>query len=57
MPGAETVLTGDLSSREETKLLAADENSLRAFDSVIYKAGVYQVSGELITAIARFTLR
>jgi NAD(P)-dependent dehydrogenase (short-subunit alcohol dehydrogenase family) len=42
--GAESVLTADLSSIEETKKLAADLNAMGNFDAVIHNAGVYQVS-------------
>jgi NAD(P)-dependent dehydrogenase (short-subunit alcohol dehydrogenase family) len=41
-PGAETVLVADLASFAETKLLAADLNSLGAFDAVVFNAGVYR---------------
>lgn len=43
VPGAENVLTGDLSSTEETKALAAKANALGTFDAVIHNAGVYQI--------------
>src|SRR4051812_48650687 len=46
VPGAEAVLTADLSSIEETKLLAAKVNALGTFDAVIHNAGVYQASGK-----------
>jgi NAD(P)-dependent dehydrogenase (short-subunit alcohol dehydrogenase family) len=51
LPGAETVLTADLSSIEETKQLAADVNALGRFDAIIHNAGVYQASGTLILAV------
>ncbi|HXB91095.1 MAG TPA: SDR family NAD(P)-dependent oxidoreductase, partial [Puia sp.] len=41
VPGAEKVLTADLSSMEETKLLAAEANELGRFDAIIHNAGVY----------------
>jgi len=43
VPGAEAVLTADLSSIEETKALAEKANALGAFDAVIHNAGLYQV--------------
>lgn len=50
-PGAQTVLTGDLSDQEETKALAEEVNRLGAFDAIIHNAGVYQTSNELIFAV------
>ena len=44
VPGAERVLIADLSSIEETKILAAQANATGRFDAVIHNAGVYQVS-------------
>lgn len=41
IPGAEAVLTADLSNMEETKGLAAKVNALGRFDAVIHNAGVY----------------
>ncbi len=50
VPGAETVLTGDLSSISETKKVAAEVNTLGTFDAVIHNAAVYNTSGqELLT--------
>jgi NAD(P)-dependent dehydrogenase (short-subunit alcohol dehydrogenase family) len=46
--GAETILTADLGSIEETKELAAKVNGLGAFDAVIHNAGVYQVDNQTI---------
>ncbi|KAA6440916.1 SDR family NAD(P)-dependent oxidoreductase, partial [Dyadobacter flavalbus] len=43
VPGAETILTGDLSSIEETKELAYQINKLGDFDTVIHNAAVFQV--------------
>jgi NAD(P)-dependent dehydrogenase (short-subunit alcohol dehydrogenase family) len=43
LPGAADILIGDLSSVEETKVLAAKANALGTFDAVIHNAGVYQV--------------
>ena len=51
VPGAESVLTADLSSIEQTKKLAADVNALGAFDAVIHNAGVYEVPSETIFAV------
>jgi NAD(P)-dependent dehydrogenase (short-subunit alcohol dehydrogenase family) len=39
-PGAEKALTGDLSSIDETKALAAQANALGAFDAIIHNAGI-----------------
>lgn len=50
-PGAETVLTGDLSSIGETKALAHEVNKLGAFDAVIHNAGVYQAPSKEIFAV------
>ena len=43
-PGAENVVTGDLSNIEETKKLADQVNELGLFDAVIHNAGVYRSS-------------
>ncbi len=51
VPKAENVLTGDLSSIEETKKLAEEVNALGHFDAIIHNAGVYQVSNKLIFAV------
>jgi NAD(P)-dependent dehydrogenase (short-subunit alcohol dehydrogenase family) len=50
VPGAENVLTADLSSIEETKALAAKANASGAFDAVIHNAGVYRISKDSISA-------
>ncbi|KAF9880050.1 hypothetical protein CkaCkLH20_02004 [Colletotrichum karsti] len=42
VPGAETVLIGDLSKIAETKKLAEDANKLGTFDAVIHNAGFYR---------------
>jgi NAD(P)-dependent dehydrogenase (short-subunit alcohol dehydrogenase family) len=47
-PGAEAVLTGDLSSIEETKTLAQEANRMGSFDAVIHNAGLYRASPEAI---------
>jgi len=46
VPGAKNVLIGDLSSMEETKVLAEKANALGKFDAVIHNAGVYRSSAE-----------
>jgi NAD(P)-dependent dehydrogenase (short-subunit alcohol dehydrogenase family) len=51
VPGAEAVLTGDLSDIEETKNLADEVNNTGEFDAVIHNAGVYQVSSGTIFAV------
>jgi len=48
VPGAEDVVSGDLTSIDETKQLAAKVNELDKFDAVIHNAGVYRASGEEI---------
>lgn len=50
-PGAENVLTADLSHIEETKDLAKKVNELGPFDAVIHNAGVYQTSARQIFAV------
>lgn len=50
IPGAERVLTAELSSIEETKNLAAELNGIGKFDAVIQNAGVYQVSNLELSA-------
>jgi len=51
VPGAETVLTGDLASIEETKKLAEEVNISGGFDAVIHNAGVYQVSAKMMLTV------
>jgi NAD(P)-dependent dehydrogenase (short-subunit alcohol dehydrogenase family) len=51
VPGAETVVTADLSSLDETKQLASKVNALGKFDAVIHNAGVYQAPSEAILAV------
>ncbi len=41
VPGAESVVTADLGSIDETKQLASKVNALGEFDAVIHNAGVY----------------
>ncbi|MDB5200796.1 MAG: daunorubicin ketoreductase [Ferruginibacter sp.] len=50
-PGAEDVLTADLSNMDETKELAARVNALGSFDAIIHNAGVYQAPGEVIFSV------
>lgn len=49
--GAETHVTADLCSVEETKKLASKVNALGMFDAVIHNAAVYNASGEEIFAV------
>jgi NAD(P)-dependent dehydrogenase (short-subunit alcohol dehydrogenase family) len=51
VPGAESVVTADLGSNEETQRLASGVNALGAFDAVIHNAGVYNASAEEIFAV------
>jgi NAD(P)-dependent dehydrogenase (short-subunit alcohol dehydrogenase family) len=51
IPGAEAVVTADLSNLDETKQLANDLNALGSFDAVIHNAGVYRASGKVIVAV------
>ena len=51
VPGAQSVVTADLSSIDETKDLASKVNSLAPFDAVIHNAGVYRVGPEQIFAV------
>jgi NAD(P)-dependent dehydrogenase (short-subunit alcohol dehydrogenase family) len=44
VPGAETIVTGDLSNIDETKELATKANELGNFDAIIHNAGVYTAS-------------
>jgi NAD(P)-dependent dehydrogenase (short-subunit alcohol dehydrogenase family) len=44
VPGAEHVISGDLSDIDETKNVAYEANALGRFDAVIHNAGVYQAS-------------
>ena len=50
-PGAENVLTGDLSNIEQTKNLAEQVNDLGSFDAVIHNAGVYRSSARQTFAV------
>ena len=51
VPGAESVVTGDLSRMDETKQLASKVNALGRFDAVIHNAGVYQTGPQEIFAV------
>jgi NAD(P)-dependent dehydrogenase (short-subunit alcohol dehydrogenase family) len=51
LPAAKNILTGDLSSIEETKNLAAEANATGSFDAVIHNAGVYRESNRMIFAV------
>jgi NAD(P)-dependent dehydrogenase (short-subunit alcohol dehydrogenase family) len=51
VPGAEAVVTADLTSIDETKLLAAKVNELGKFDAVIHNAGVYITSAKEIFTV------
>jgi NAD(P)-dependent dehydrogenase (short-subunit alcohol dehydrogenase family) len=46
-PGAKDVLVAELSSMEETKLLAYSANDYGTFDAIIHNAGVYRVPDTL----------
>jgi len=48
---AESILTGDLSNLEETKILAREVNKLGTFDAVIHNAGVYRASAQDIFTV------
>lgn len=51
MPGAENVVTADLSNIDDTKQLASKVNGLGKFDAVIHNAGVYHASSPEIFAV------
>jgi NAD(P)-dependent dehydrogenase (short-subunit alcohol dehydrogenase family) len=51
LPGAEGVLTADLSDMEEVKRLATEANDSGKFDAVIHNAGVYRVSNFVTFAV------
>lgn len=51
VPGAEGVVTADLTDMDETKQLATRVNALGKFDAVIHNAGVYQTSAREIFAV------
>lgn len=50
VPGAETCMTGDLSSMAQTRKVAEQVNALGSFDAVIHNAGVgYQSPKRIVT--------
>jgi NAD(P)-dependent dehydrogenase (short-subunit alcohol dehydrogenase family) len=51
MPGAETVVLGDLGIVDETVELAEKVNALGKFDAVIHNAGVYNASAKELFAV------
>lgn len=51
VPGAEYVLTGDLSDITETKIVACEANTLGQFDAVIHNAAVYQAPAKVIFTV------
>ena len=51
VPGAEQVISGDLSDIDETKNVADEANALGRFDAVIHNAGVYQAPSNEIFMI------
>jgi len=50
-PGAEGVVTGDLSDIEETKQVALKVNALGKFDAIIHNAAVYRAPGQEIFTV------
>jgi NAD(P)-dependent dehydrogenase (short-subunit alcohol dehydrogenase family) len=51
VPGAENVITGDLSSIDETIKLSDQINALGVFNAVIHNAGVYRTSAKEIFSV------
>lgn len=51
VPGAEAIVTADLSRMEETKQLAAEVNALGRFDAIIHNAGIYRGTGQEIITV------
>jgi NAD(P)-dependent dehydrogenase (short-subunit alcohol dehydrogenase family) len=51
LPGASSVLVGDLSDIEQTKGLADQANKTGNFDAVIHNVGVYQSPANTIVAV------
>ena len=51
VPGAETVVTADLTSIDETIQLSEKVNALGRFDAVIHNAGVYNASAKELFAV------
>jgi len=59
VPGADHVITGDLSNMEETINLADPLNAQGAFDAVIHNAGVYHISAKdifIVNTLAPYIL-
>jgi NAD(P)-dependent dehydrogenase (short-subunit alcohol dehydrogenase family) len=59
VPGAEYVITGDLSHIAETRNVAYEANALGHFDAVIHNAGVYQAPAReifMVNTIAPYIL-
>ncbi len=59
LPGAEFVVTGDLSDLNDTLLLAEKINRLGAFDAIIHNAGVYKASNNetfMVNSLAPYIL-
>jgi NAD(P)-dependent dehydrogenase (short-subunit alcohol dehydrogenase family) len=59
VPGAEHVLSGDLSDIDETKKVAYEANALGRFDAVIHNAGVYRAPSNemfMVNTIAPYVL-
>jgi NAD(P)-dependent dehydrogenase (short-subunit alcohol dehydrogenase family) len=50
-PGAEALVTGDLSVMEEAKDLALKVNGMGLFDAVIHNAGIFQAPAKEIFAV------
>jgi NAD(P)-dependent dehydrogenase (short-subunit alcohol dehydrogenase family) len=50
-PGAEAVVTGDLTNTDETKKLASKVNTFGVFDAVIHNAGVYNAPANQIFSV------
>jgi NAD(P)-dependent dehydrogenase (short-subunit alcohol dehydrogenase family) len=51
VPGADTILTADLNSVDDTIQLSEKVNALGKFDAVIHNAGVYQTSAKELFAV------
>src|SRR5215218_8671734 len=51
VPDAESVVTADLCSTEQTIQLASKINALGTFDTVIHNAGVYEVSAKEVFTV------
>ena len=51
VPGAESIVTADLSSMDKIKQLATEVNQLGTFDAVIHNAGVYQAKSQTIFTV------